>query len=207
MGGGNGQKSKMARERNAEKNKAAKGTCIHPSPSLPSIPGFPSLARQSPSDLIPSISYLCLLAGSQLETNKKAMNIQVRTIPHPSFFSSPPLAPPICLSTLPYPTQYPILLFAICSCRNLRVRQGGVSRIHLGRFQATPSGFAASGHPRRDSHPSLSCCSSCLPNPTMPCLPFTYYCYVSMHLQAVDSSGMAEYYSSTYDFVIVSPLG
>ena len=26
MGGGNGQKSKMARERNAEKNKASKGT-------------------------------------------------------------------------------------------------------------------------------------------------------------------------------------
>ncbi|BAF20665.1 uncharacterized protein At2g23090 [Oryza sativa Japonica Group] len=40
MGGGNGQKSKMARERNMEKNKGAK--------------------------------------GSQLEANKKAMNIQCK---------------------------------------------------------------------------------------------------------------------------------
>jgi hypothetical protein len=29
MGGGNGQKSKMARERNAEKNKGAKGTALY----------------------------------------------------------------------------------------------------------------------------------------------------------------------------------
>ncbi|CAD6221616.1 unnamed protein product [Miscanthus lutarioriparius] len=79
MGGGNGQKSKMARERNAEKNKGAKGTCIHPSlqsprPDSPSLPVLPC----SPSRLIPSISSPYLLAGSQLEANKKAMNIQCK---------------------------------------------------------------------------------------------------------------------------------
>ncbi|KAL9317291.1 hypothetical protein ACSQ67_013808 [Phaseolus vulgaris] len=46
MGGGNGQKSRMARERNMEKNKSSK--------------------------------------GSQLEANKKAMNIQVPTLFTPS---------------------------------------------------------------------------------------------------------------------------
>ena len=92
MGGGNGQKSKMARERNAEKNKGAKGTCIHPSlqsprPDSPSLPVLPC----SPSRLIPSISSPYLLAGSQLEANKKAMNIQVRmrAFPPPSPLASP----------------------------------------------------------------------------------------------------------------------
>ena len=58
------------------------------SPSIPPIPP-PLLTNPIPirSDSCPSISSLYLLAGSQLETNKKAMNIQVRTQ------SSPPLEP------------------------------------------------------------------------------------------------------------------
>jgi hypothetical protein len=69
MGGGNAQKSKMARERNAEKNKGGKGK--YPTDACP--PPAPAAALCSPS----RISALYLLAGSQLEANKKAMNIQV----------------------------------------------------------------------------------------------------------------------------------
>jgi len=127
MGGGNGQKSKMARERNAEKNKGAKGTCIHPSlqsprPDSPSLPVLPC----SPSRLIPSISSPYLLAGSQLEANKKAMNIQVRTIPHPSCFSSPPLAPSdlSLYPTIPYPVPNPLVCHLFLSKFEGKARRG-----------------------------------------------------------------------------------
>ncbi|MFQ6639617.1 hypothetical protein Gotur_016577 [Gossypium turneri] len=52
MGGGNGQKSRMAREKHVEKNKAAKGKSF-------------------------LVCRLCIL-GSQLESNKKAMTIQCK---------------------------------------------------------------------------------------------------------------------------------
>ncbi|KAF8729060.1 hypothetical protein HU200_018374 [Digitaria exilis] len=53
MGGGNGQKAKMARERNMEKNKAAKGARC-------------------------SFRILGYDERSQLEVNKKAMSIQCK---------------------------------------------------------------------------------------------------------------------------------
>jgi hypothetical protein len=127
-----------------------------------------------------------LLAGSQLETNKKAMNIQVRTIPQP-----PPLGPcpPICLSVLPYPTlPYPVPTPLVCHLflSKFGVRQGWVSPDSLG-FQATPSGFGTtSGHPRRDSHPSPLLMLLLLTRPD------PFYLLLLL-LQAVDSSGLAEY--------------
>lgn len=67
MGGGNGQKAKMAREKNMEKQKAAKG-----------IQGFfEILPFEFLSDLLDLFIYLFMFVGSQLETNKKAMTIQV----------------------------------------------------------------------------------------------------------------------------------
>ena len=68
MGGGNGQKSKMACERNAEKNKASKGTYARPT------------TRSPPLRFLPSIDSSCFgrllldSLGSHLEANKKAMN-------------------------------------------------------------------------------------------------------------------------------------
>ena len=116
------------------------------SPSIPPIPP-PLLTNPIPirSDSCPSISSLYLLAGSQLETNKKAMNIQVRTQ------SSPPLEPSRSVSLQ-------------SSCL-LEIR-GFPFPDSLG-FQAAPSGFGAtSGQPttRRDSHPFplLLLCSSLL---------------------------------------------
>ncbi|CAL5034329.1 unnamed protein product [Urochloa decumbens] len=77
MGGGNAQKSKMARERNAEKNKGAKGN--KRSPFLPTFAFFPQSMDQFASDSSTDISIEFLfLAGSQLEANKKAMNIQCK---------------------------------------------------------------------------------------------------------------------------------
>ena len=83
MGGGNGQKSKMARERNSEKNKAAKGApllFLHHAPS-----GSPILFVFSSCDcsgrVLRSDGSACFrCAGSQLETNKKAMSIQVHPV-------------------------------------------------------------------------------------------------------------------------------
>jgi hypothetical protein len=75
MGGGNAQKSKMAREKNLEKLKGGKGKrSLIPLPPLPR----PDLVRLL--DLIPSPFCFRSLAGSQLEANKKAMNIQVRRL-------------------------------------------------------------------------------------------------------------------------------
>ncbi|MQL87647.1 hypothetical protein Taro_020177 [Colocasia esculenta] len=62
MGGGNGQKSRMAREKNLEKMKAPKGRQAPPPP--------PPSARV--------LYFICSVRGSQLETNKKAMNIQCK---------------------------------------------------------------------------------------------------------------------------------
>jgi hypothetical protein len=67
MGGGNGQKSKMARERNIEKQKAAKSNFIF----LFTLYNFPKVCFFSDYNLI----FVCI--GSQLEYNKKAMTIQV----------------------------------------------------------------------------------------------------------------------------------
>ncbi|KAF3785435.1 Uncharacterized protein EJ110_NYTH27414 [Nymphaea thermarum] len=70
MGGGNGQKSRMAREKQMEKMKTAKGEYLSLSLSLslsPSLSLYLSLSLIRSSD-----------AGSQLETNKKAMTIQCK---------------------------------------------------------------------------------------------------------------------------------
>jgi hypothetical protein len=79
MGGGNAQKSKMARERNAEKNKAGKGNNYQHGFSL-QIPIHPSLRFPPSLTLTLSIRFPFPFAGSQLEANKKAMNIQVRCV-------------------------------------------------------------------------------------------------------------------------------
>lgn len=92
MGGGNGQKAKMAREKNMEKQKAAKGgrnahrslaafldfcfiyLCFFFFPSLDRY--WPDRGFELGGDLKIRLCW-CDRAGSQLETNKKAMTIQV----------------------------------------------------------------------------------------------------------------------------------
>jgi len=69
MGGGNGQKSKMARERNMEKSKSSKGISSFFSLQILVVSFSPFRSVFLFSDSV----------GSQLETNKKAMNIQVPT--------------------------------------------------------------------------------------------------------------------------------
>lgn len=75
MGGGNGQKAKTARERNMEKQKAAKGNSFSIFLSLhkPQIFLDPSVMMLIHLGFVHLFIYL----GSQLEANKKAMNIQV----------------------------------------------------------------------------------------------------------------------------------
>jgi hypothetical protein len=96
MGGGNGQKSKMARERNVEKNKASKGTSIsiHPYPDSPS--SLAHLIIQSPSDLTLSIDFVSMFAcrqpvGEQQEGHERLGAYPVVTAAH---------ALSICLFTL-----------------------------------------------------------------------------------------------------------
>lgn len=74
MGGGNAQKAKMAREKNLEKAKGAKGMYINYESEFSWIVLLPD-------------SWLCdrsYGSGSQLEANKKAMSIQVSSDLSPS---------------------------------------------------------------------------------------------------------------------------
>eukprot|EP01018_Ginkgo_biloba_P006407 Gb_03649 [translate_table: standard] len=67
MGGGNGQKAKMAREKNLEKSKAPKALPTHPY-----INPAPYLCSER------GMSFVTLRQGSQLDSNKKAMSIQCK---------------------------------------------------------------------------------------------------------------------------------
>ncbi|TKY55635.1 product protein [Spatholobus suberectus] len=84
MGGGNGQKSKMARERNLEKLKAAlKVISLFISFSFESFKFLVILlnimgAACVRSGAVVDFNNGLVCAGSQLETNKKAMNIQCK---------------------------------------------------------------------------------------------------------------------------------
>ncbi|CAD6211627.1 unnamed protein product [Miscanthus lutarioriparius] len=84
MGGGNGQKSKMARERNSEKNKAAKGSQLETNKKAMSIQlsvakfGF----RNGTIVLIPTIAH---------EKQLSPFGLSVQTVLHQALDSYPML--------------------------------------------------------------------------------------------------------------------
>ena len=98
MSGDNGQKSKMARERNAEKNKASKGTSnpIHPYPDSPF--SLALLTIQSPSDLTPSIDFISVFACRQPARDQQYSHEHSGAYPFvtilPSLFPDPVKEPP-----------------------------------------------------------------------------------------------------------------